>query len=799
VQVDLSELLDHIDPADLDYDDWCAVGMALKHEGGSAHQWDAWSQRDTKRYKQGECARKWAGFNGSTSPVTAGTLVELAKRTGWRPQRTQRPDRAFDWNDTICAPDDELRVIDASWVEGREVAPPASWNPVQDLIDYLGALFSAEEHVGYVCEAYKPEGQDRWLPKRGNYDRTAGELIEALARSNDIGAVLGDWTPDAGAWIRFNPLDGQGVRDSNVTAFRYALIESDSMDIERQAAVYAELELPVAALVHSGKKSLHAIVRVDASSKEEYRERVNFLHEVCNKNGLEIDTQNKNPSRLSRLPGATRGGAPQFLVGLNQGKASFDEWREWIEELTDDLPDFECLADLYYELPELAPPLIDGLLRQGHKMLLSGPSKAGKSYFLLEMVIAIAEGLKLLGWQCAQGRVLYVNLELDRASCFHRLRMLYEAMGVEPANIDNIDVWHLRGKAVPMDRLAPKLIRRAVKRGYLAVIIDPIYKVITGDENAADKMAFFCNQFDRVCAELGSAVIYCHHHSKGTQGQKLARDRSSGSGVFARDPDAIVDMIELTIGADLRRTLENRIVCPVVDAWLEARGVKVDVGQDDAIVAHKYVEQVREQSPAALKADFEHLVDRAYRKARMISGWRLEGTLREFAPFDPQKIFFEHPCHRVDVDNLLENAKAAGEEPPWQAQQRDRNEAKQERKLAFKDSFQAAWTSLHSFSEEPVMLGDLAESMGTTAGALTKQIKAHTDHQVCSDGSVRPRAEAAAYELETAYEAAKDLEGFCKLADLAKEMSVTKQWARQRIKDTDSFEVVQGYVKRLPE
>ena len=48
-----------------------------------------------------------------------------------------------------------------------------------------------------------------------------------------------------------------------------------------------------------------------------------------------------------------------------------------------------------------------------------------------------------------------------------------------------------------MDKLAPKLIRRAAKKNYVAIIIDPIYKVITGDENSADQMANFCNQFDK--------------------------------------------------------------------------------------------------------------------------------------------------------------------------------------------------------------------------------------------------------------------------------------------------------------
>ena len=107
-----------------------------------------------------------------------------------------------------------------------------------------------------------------------------------------------------------------------------------------------------------------------------------------------------------------------------------------------------------------------------------------------------------------------MNLELDRASCLHRFKDVYEALGWSAKNLSNIDIWNLRGKSIPMDKLAPKLIRRAAKKNYMAIIIDPIYKVITGDENSADQMANFCNQFDKVCNELGCAVIYCHHHSK---------------------------------------------------------------------------------------------------------------------------------------------------------------------------------------------------------------------------------------------------------------------------------------------
>ena len=132
---------------------------------------------------------------------------------------------------------------------------PEGWDPAKQLITYLETLFESTENVGYVTESWENDEGKR-VPAKGCWDRTAGELIQALGKCRgDIGAVLGDYHPEAGAWIRFNPLDGQGIRNANVTDFRYALVESDSMEIEKQNAIIRELELPVACLVHSGKRA----------------------------------------------------------------------------------------------------------------------------------------------------------------------------------------------------------------------------------------------------------------------------------------------------------------------------------------------------------------------------------------------------------------------------------------------------------------------------------------------------------------------------------------------------------------
>lgn len=720
-QFDLLEVLNNIEPAELDYQQWLNVGMALELEGYSVNEWDAWSQRDSGRYHPGECQKKWRGFHGNGSPVTGGTIVQYAREQGWAP--AYDTGQALDWDDTISS---EGVVIDKNWVEGREIQVPDQWDPVKQLTIYLETLFEAGENVGYVVKSWQKD--EKWLPAdKGSYDRTAGQLIEALSRCNgDIGSVLGDYNPEAGAWIRFNPLDGNGAKDSNVTDYKYSLVESDGMDIEKQHAIIRELELPVACLVHSGKKSLHAIVRVDAADYMEYRKRVDYLYDICKKNGLEIDQQNRNPSRLSRMPGIIRGKNKQFLIDTNIGKSSWAEWKEWIESVNDDLPDPESLEDVWDNLPELAPCLIDGVLRQGHKMLIAGPSKAGKSFLQIEMCIAIAEGREWLGWKCTQGRVLYVNLELDRASCLHRFRDVYQALGWKPDNLKNIDIWNLRGKSRPMDKLAPMLIRRAAKKNYIAIVIDPIYKVITGDENSADQMANFCNQFDKVCTELGVAVIYCHHHSKGGQGGKKAMDRASGSGVFARDPDAMLDMIELELSEDVFKAEENKAVCGACKQYLDAHFKwEDDLSEDDLCSSYQMLAYCENKLDKWQWEALQRIAEAAKTRARAVTAWRIEGTLREFPKFPAVNLWFDYPCHRVDTVGILGDIQPEADGTSWQKNFKKKRTPEQAKKDRM-DSLEEQYESLKSFNQDgKVTVKELAESMGTTEKTVRNRIKEH--------------------------------------------------------------------------
>lgn len=594
--MDLIELLNYIPPSSLEYQEWVNVGMALKHEGYPLEVWDSWSRADS-RYQAKDCVKRWDTFKeGTANIVTGGTIYDMALRFGYVP--ANREIKTFGWDDEIEY-DGETVVRDKAWLDTSDkFEEPKILDGCDELRRYIQALFKPDDYVGFCVDAELDKERNKWTPSsRGVYDMTAKQILDSIKKHpKDIRDTIGDYNEAAGAWIRFNPLDGKGVQNSNVADLKYALVESDNIELEQQKALMEELKIPVAIMLYSGSKSIHSIVRIDAITEAEYREKVDYLYKICEKNGLSIDKQNKNPSRLSRLPGVERKGHKQFIIAENIGCATFDEWKDYIEDSTDTLPEIISFSDLE-ELPPLAPEIIQGVLRKGHKMLIAGASKAGKSFLLIELALSIVNGTEWLGFKCAKGKVLYINLEVDKNSFLKRIDDVQKELGFDKAV--GLDIWNLRGQNVSIDKLAPRLIRRARSKNYDVIIFDPLYKINEGDENNATEMAKFFNHLDYVCVQLQTSIICCHHHSKGAQGGKFSMDRASGSGVFARDPDALLDMIRID-PRDVGKSLEE--------------------GQ---------------------------------------TAWRISSTLREFRSPEDIDIIFDYPIHTV-TDELRDAKPLSG-------------------------------------------------------------------------------------------------------------------------------------------
>jgi len=458
-----------------------------------------------------------------------------------KPLTTPDPDRMA-WHSTIGARKEYL-AWNATISAEKCGLPPIPHTPqprqdwqTRDAVDYLNALYQNDDIVSYNVKFTRDKDGVCRPAGRGIYVRHVADLLEDLGKGTTAERLHVD--PACGAWVRLNPTDGKGIHDRNVVDFRYALVEADGPPIETQWHVINKLRLPCATVVHSGGKSLHAAVRIDAGNDAaEYARRVAKLYGVLEAHGLKIDTQNKNPSRLSRLPGVPRGTGKQYLVARNIGLPSWAEWIKHIDEAADGVPLPESWAELRLNPPPLSPEIIHGILRRGHKLLLGGPSKAGKSYALIQLAAAVCAGTDWFGHRCEPGNVLYVNLEIDRASFVHRVAAVEKYVPFTP---ERLSVWNLRGHNMTLLKLKERL--RAIVQGksFDLIALDPIYKMNAGgDENSAKDMIQFCNFIEDIAELTGAAVCFVHHFSKGEQGAKASIDRASGSGVFGRDPDAI--------------------------------------------------------------------------------------------------------------------------------------------------------------------------------------------------------------------------------------------------------------------
>lgn len=364
-----------------------------------------------------------------------------------------------------------------------------------------------------------------------------------------------------------------------------------------------------------------------------------------------------------------------------------DVVRKITKDFLHERQDFWNAADLSTGLgasvmkkPTPKPEIIKGLLRQGHKMLLTGASKAGKSFLLMELATALAYNKPWLNFECKQGRVLYINLEIDPITCQGRFFDVANALAIpekeRKANKGNLVVWNMRGQLETVESLCDKVswfttvFEQYKDERFDAIIIDPLYMIIDGNENDAGDIKQTFNYLEAIAARTGCAVIVCHHHSKGNAGGKKVIDRASGSGVFARASDTFMDITELDL---------------------------TDEGKAAAV-------------------------------GKYATGWRVEVVARDFPPHKPLNIWFNHPVHVVDETGILEKQGEEGSRKARLAKSSKRK-AGENREARFAEAFRKAIKG-KKFPEGETPTATIAEIVkhyGTTAQNVRNVVKDLSD------------------------------------------------------------------------
>ena len=155
---------------------------------------------------------------------------------------------------------------------------------------------------------------------------------------------------------------------------------------------------------------------------------------------------------------------------------------------------------------------------------------------------------------------------------------------------------------------------------------------------------------------------------------KKAMDRASGSGVFARDPDAQLDIIELE--------MTEEVQCHAA----ETKG----------------------------------------------TAWRLETSLREFPNIVPMEFWFEYPLHRVDKWEELKKLPAQGTFEAGKVKNKCHKTA-EEAKEEFRNAF-----ALQCIGRDEVPIEEMAEYLGLKPETVrSRAYKLKDEFKICKNCVVR--------------------------------------------------------------
>lgn len=214
-------------------------------------------------------------------------------------------------------------------------SPVVDWR--HDRFRFAASLYFSEEKLLIANQFYDSSG--RPVPAEPHLICQEAQKINKLCLKDN----------QYGAWVCINPVSGQSEivervgrklsfsrkthkGTESITRFSYLLIESDIMSTNEQYSWLKISRLPILSLTHSGGKSLHAVVLIDAPNEQQYTEKCHAVYTVLQATGFSEDPGNANANRYTRLPGIMRGNKPQYLIDTSSWEKykNIDQWLEFM-------------------------------------------------------------------------------------------------------------------------------------------------------------------------------------------------------------------------------------------------------------------------------------------------------------------------------------------------------------------------------------------------------------------------------------------------------------------------------------
>lgn len=174
------------------------------------------------------------------------------------------------------------------------------------------------------------------------------------------------------------------------------------------------------------------------------------------------------------------------------------------------------MQELYENVYQTRPPVIDGLLYAG-TYLFAGAPKVGKSFFMAQLAYHVSTGQKLWNYDVHQGTVLYLALEDD----YQRLQeRMYRMFGVEGTSKLHFAVY-AKQLGNGLDEQLEGFMREHPDTKL--IIVDTLQKVreLGGEAYSYADDYQIVGKFKQFSDKHGVCVMVVHHTRKTPSGDKF--------------------------------------------------------------------------------------------------------------------------------------------------------------------------------------------------------------------------------------------------------------------------------------
>jgi RecA-family ATPase len=196
-----------------------------------------------------------------------------------------------------------------------------------------------------------------------------------------------------------------------------------------------------------------------------------------------------------------------------------------------------------FKFPKLRAIISGGLMYEGNKVLLYGKYKSMKSMICMRLALNLSQGKPWLGFELPSEGISSMYLQLEMSEPLLQQRYLVMTGGHRKIEMKApFHIWTEFFMKLDTDEGLNKLNEQLEKYHPAVLIVDPLYKIMTGNISEAQSVAKMLDGLDTILAEHPKmSMLLVNHTRKSSDGDdNWGSDDMIGSSIFSAWADSII-------------------------------------------------------------------------------------------------------------------------------------------------------------------------------------------------------------------------------------------------------------------